>query len=244
MLTHRPAAERGHFDFGWLDTHHTFSFGDYYDPKHMGFRALRVINDDRVAPGAGFPRHGHRDMEIITVVLSGAIEHADSMGHRYVVPAGDVQRMTAGTGVTHSEYNASKTEPLRFLQIWILPDRIGHAPGYQQASFRDGPKNQLRLIASPDGDGGSLTVHQDVRIYAVAFEPAAAPSRNGSGSDPDQPILHELAPGRHAWVQVARGAVTVNGLELSEGDGLAISEERAVTLSAREPAEVIVFDLA
>ncbi|MFT3774532.1 MAG: pirin family protein [Minicystis sp.] len=195
MITVRPARERGHADFGWLDSHHTFSFGDYYDPRHMGFRTLRVINDDRVKGGKGFGTHPHRDMEIVSYVLDGALEHKDSMGTGSVIRPGDVQRMTAGTGVLHSEFNHSKSETVRFLQIWILPERARIEPSYEQKNFPvEQRKNQLRLIASRDGRDGSVTVHQDVAIHAAVLEPGAS-------------VSHTLAQGRHAWVQVARGSV-------------------------------------
>jgi len=232
MLTIRGAGARGHADHGWLDTRHTFSFADYHDPAHMGFRSLRVINEDRVQPGAGFPTHGHRDMEILTWVLAGALEHRDSLGTGSVIRPGDAQRMSAGTGVMHSEYNASATEPVHFLQVWILPERRGLAPGYEQRHFAAGERRgHLRLIASRDGRDGSLVIHQDARVHAGLL-------------DPGQAVTHALASGRHAWVQVARGALTLNGRALEAGDGAAVSDEPALTLVAREPAEVLVFDLA
>jgi quercetin 2,3-dioxygenase len=232
MITIRKAQKRGHFDFGWLDTYHTFSFGDYYDPEFMGFRSLRVINEDHVAPRTGFPKHGHRDMEIITYVLEGALEHNDSMGNGSIIRPGDAQRMTAGTGVTHSEANSSETDPVHLLQIWILPGTRGLKPGYEQKTFSDGEKrNRLRLIASSDGRDGAVTIHQDTSVYASVLEPG-------------QEVVHQMAPGRHAWIQVARGAVTVSGNELDQGDGAAISDESAVTIVASEPSEVLLFDLA
>ncbi len=189
MISIRKAQERGHFDFGWLDTYHTFSFGDYYDPDFMGFRSLRVINEDRVAPRTGFPRHGHRDMEIITYVLEGALEHSDSMGNGSIIRPGDAQRMTAGTGVTHSEANSSETDPVHLLQIWILPGAHGLEPGYEQKTFSDAEKlNQLRLIASADGRNGSVTIQQDASVYASVLEPG-------------QEVVHQVAAGRHAWIQ-------------------------------------------
>jgi redox-sensitive bicupin YhaK (pirin superfamily) len=231
MITLRPARERGHAEHGWLDSRHTFSFADYHDPKHMGFRALRVINEDRVAPGQGFGTHPHRDMEIISYVLDGALEHKDSMGTGSVIRLGDVQRMSAGTGVLHSEFNASKSAPVHFLQIWILPDRAGLPPGYEQKSFPAGERNnQLRLVASKDGRGGALTVHQDVSLYAALLDAGAT-------------VRHPLAPGRHAWVQVARGAVDLGGKRLSAGDGAAVSDEAEIALQAQEASEVLVFDL-
>ncbi|MBK9515959.1 MAG: pirin family protein [Anaeromyxobacter sp.] len=233
MITVRPAAARGHFDHGWLDTSHTFSFAGYQDPAHMGFRALRVLNEDRVAPGEGFGTHAHRDMEILTWVLSGALAHRDSTGGGGVLRPGDVQRMSAGAGVTHSEFNGSDAEPVHFLQVWLLPDRRGHAPSYEQRTFpAAGRQGALQLIASPDGAEGSTTIHQDARVHAAAL----APGRQ---------VALALAPGRHAWVQVARGAVEVNGRRLEAGDGAALSEEPLVTLTGApgEPAEALVFDL-
>lgn len=232
MITRRPSGERGHAQHGWLDSHHTFSFSDYHDPKHMGFRALRVINEDRVAPGKGFGTHPHRDMEIISYVLDGALEHRDSMGTGSVIRPGDVQRMSAGTGVTHSEFNASRTDPVHFLQIWILPEKASLPPSYEQKSFSsEERRNRLRLVASRDGGEGAVTVHQDVALYAAVLDPSAS-------------VTHRLAPGRHAWVQVARGAVDVAGQRLAAGDGAAISDEAEITLQAGEPSEVLVFDLA
>jgi redox-sensitive bicupin YhaK (pirin superfamily) len=232
MITVRKAAARGHTDIGWLDSHHTFSFGDYYDPEHMGFRALRVINDDRVAPGRGFGTHGHRDMEIVSYVLEGELGHKDSMGTGSVIKPGEVQRMTAGTGVTHSEMNASRTAPVHFLQIWIQPAKRGTAPGYEQKAFdlaaRDGA---LRLVASSDGREGSVTVHQDIGLYAGRLAPGAR-------------ARVAISAGRHAYVFVARGALSVNGTALREGDGAALSDERAVELLADGDAEILVFDLA
>jgi redox-sensitive bicupin YhaK (pirin superfamily) len=232
MLTIRPSEARGHVEFGWLDTRHSFSFGHYHDPAHMGFRALRVINEDRVDPGAGFDPHPHRDMEILTYVLSGALEHRDSMGNGSVIRPGDVQRMTAGTGVVHSEQNASATEPVHLLQIWILPARTGLAPGYEQKAFPEAERRgRLRPLASADGREGSVTVHQDVTLYSALL---------GAGES----VRHALAPGRHAWVQVARGAVSVNGETVRAGDGVALSDERSLALEASEDAELLLFDLA
>lgn len=232
MLSLRRSQERGQANFGWLHSRHSFSFGEYHDPAHMGFRTLRVINDDRVAPGAGFPSHPHRDMEIISYVLEGALEHEDSLGTGSVIRPGEVQRMSAGTGIVHSEYNHSKSEPVRFLQIWILPERKGIEPGYEQkqlpAAERQG---RLRLVASRDGREGSLVIHQDADVYAASLGPG------------DQ-VEHALAPGRHAWVQVARGQVRVNGTHLAEGDGAALSDERTVRLEGEEEAELLLFDLA
>jgi quercetin 2,3-dioxygenase len=232
MIRLRPAGERGHFDHGWLDTRHTFSFAEYHDPEHMGFRALRVINEDRVQPGQGFGTHGHRDMEIISYVLSGRLAHKDSMGNGSVIGPGEVQRMTAGTGVLHSEYNASDAEPVHFLQIWILPERYGLAPGYEQRAFPETElRGGLRLVASRDGAQGSVTIHQDVRVHAGLL---------GAGERVELPI----APGRHAWVQVARGRVRLREHGLSAGDGAALEAEATIRLEGLEDAEVLVFDLA
>jgi hypothetical protein len=232
MITKRPGSERGHFDHGWLKTYHTFSFADYRDPSHMGFRQLRVINEDEVGPGMGFPTHGHRDMEIVTYVLEGALEHRDSMGNGSVIRPGDVQRMTAGTGVQHSEFNASTSEPVHLLQIWILPAKAKLAPGYEQTTIAAKDKRGvLRLIASPDGSDGSVTIHQDVRLYVSVLEPG-------------EKVIQDLARGRFAWLQVARGAVTVNGQALVHGDGAAVSDETSLTIAAAAPSEILLFDLA
>lgn len=237
MMTLRKAAERGHANHGWLDSHHTFSFADYYDQKHMGFRALRVINDDRVAAGRGFGTHSHRDMEIISYVLEGELAHKDSMGTGAVIRPGDVQRMSAGTGVTHSEMNPSKTQAVHFLQIWLLPAKQGIAPSYEQKTFAEADKRgQLRLVASADGRDGSISIHTDASVYAGLF-------RDGERAE------LELAAGRHAWVQVARGQVRIGEHVLAEGDGLAVSGERAVIVEgvaggADGDGEVLVFDLA
>lgn len=232
MITLRPAKERGTTDFGWLDSRHTFSFGDYYDPAHMGFRTLRVINDDRVEPGAGFPTHPHRDMEIVTYVLEGAIEHRDSMGNGSVIRAGDVQRMSAGTGVTHSEFNHSKEEALHFLQIWFLPEKRGLEPGYEQKNFsRKDLEGGLRVVVSRDGRDGSVRMNQDAAIYVGLL---------GKGAK----ATHPIPKGRHAWVHVASGAVLLEGKKLVEGDGAAISEEKKISLEGVEPgSRVLVFDL-
>lgn len=232
MLTVRKGTDRGVTQFGgWLDSRHTFSFGDYYDPRHERFRTLRVINDDRVAPGAGFPTHPHRDMEILTCVLSGALEHRDSMGNGEVIRAGEWQAMTAGTGVTHSEFNPSGAEPVHLLQIWILPDRRGHTPGYRQKLFADAEKaGKWRLVASPDAADGSLAIHQDARVYQT---------RLAAG----QTVTHELKPGRGAYLHVATGGVTANGETLVAGDGLAVEDETALTVTGVEPGEVLLFDL-
>ena len=235
MIKVRKANERGHARHGWLDSYHTFSFADYYDPAHMGFRALRVINEDRVVGGEGFGRHSHRDMEIISYVLEGGLEHRDSMGTGAVIRPDDVQRMSAGTGVTHSELNASPSDPVHFLQIWILPDKRGIPPSYEQKTFGRAEKaGRLRLVASPDGgDGpdGSVTIHADARMYAGLF-------------DAGQTAEHALADGRHAWVHVVRGTVRVNGIDLSAGDAVALSAERAVQIEGIDASEVLVFDLA
>jgi len=231
MITIRKAEERGHFDFGWLNTYHTFSFGEYYDPRQMGFRALRVINEDFVHPGRGFPTHGHRDMEIITYVLEGGLAHKDSMGNGSIIRPGDVQRMSAGTGVRHSEANPSTEESVHLLQIWILPDEMDVEPGYEQKRFEDEEKRgRLRLVASPDGQDGSVRIHQDARVSATLL-------------DAGQEVSYELMPGRHAWVQVARGAIAVNGQPLKQGDGAAISGEKELKIAGQEPSEVLLFDL-
>ncbi len=231
MMTLRPSHARGHANHGWLDSFHTFSFADYYDPDFMGFRALRVINEDRVAPRQGFGTHPHRDMEILTYVLEGGLEHRDSMGSHGVIRPGDVQRMTAGTGVLHSEQNPFD-EGVHFLQIWIIPEQRGLKPGYEQKAFsREERQGRFRLVASPDGQDGSLTVHQDVRLHSTLL---------GAGERAE----YTLAPGRHAWVQVARGAGTLNGTALKAGDGVAVSNEDKLVLTATEPSEVLLFDLA
>ncbi|MBI1845859.1 MAG: pirin family protein [Candidatus Rokubacteria bacterium] len=232
MITLRRAGERGGFDHGWLDTRHTFSFADYHDPRHMGFRHLRVINEDRVQGGQGFPRHGHRDMEIISYVLEGELRHHDSLGNGSVIRSGDVQRMSAGTGVLHSEANASPDTVVHFLQIWLLPGQAGLAPGYEQKTFSDADKRgRLRLVASPDGRDGSVMIHQNVELHAAIL-------------DPGRELVHKPAPGRHAWLQVARGAVTLNGARLDQGDGAAVSDEPSLAIVGVEPAEVLLFDLA
>ena len=232
MISIRKNQERGHANHGWLNTYFTFSFADYYDPKHVQFRTLRVLNDDRIEAGAGFPEHPHRDMEIITYVLEGALAHRDSMGNGSVIRPGDVQYMSAGTGVTHSEFNASKSEPAHLLQIWMLPEKKGLKPVYGQKNFAESEKRgKLRLVASPDGRDGSVTVRQGNELYATVL---------GKGES----VRHELKPDRHAYVQVARGSVKLNGTELEEGDGAAISEENAVELTGVKDAEVLMFDLA
>ena len=232
MIRIRRSGERGHAQHGWLDTRHTFSFADYHDPQHMGFRELRVLNDDRVVPAAGFPTHPHRDMEILSYVVEGALAHRDSLGNGSTIRPGDVQRMSAGTGVLHSEFNPSRSEGCRFLQVWIHPERRGIPPSYEQKHFApEERRGRLRLIASRDGREGSLAIHQDVAVYAGLLEAG-------------ERLSHGLAPGRHAWVQVVRGAVRVGGHELEEGDGAAASDEPALELEARGSAEILVFDLA
>lgn len=228
----RRANERGYADHGWLRSFHTFSFADYYSPAHMGFRTLRVINEDRVEGGKGFGTHPHRDMEIISYVLSGALQHKDSMGTGSVIRPGDVQRMSAGTGVTHSEFNASPTDLVHFLQIWILPDQRGYAPGYEQKHFAEVEReNQLRLVASKDGRQGSLTIHQDASLFASLLSP-------------QQQVAHELQPGRYAWLHVARGQVDVNGEQLSAGDAAAFEQAATLSITGREASEILLFDLA
>jgi redox-sensitive bicupin YhaK (pirin superfamily) len=230
MITIHPGAERGRTQVGWLDSQHTFSFGEYFDPRNMGFRALRVINEDRVVPGAGFPTHGHRDMEIVTYVLDGAIAHKDSLGTGSVIRPGEVQRMTAGTGIRHSEFNHSSSDPLHFLQIWILPEKTGLPPGYEQKSFAKQP-GQLRLVGSRDGRDGSITVHQDVDIHAGVL-------RDGDT------VEFKPRPDRHVWLQVARGLVTLNGERLKQGDGAAVSGEPSLKIAGQSDAEIVLFDLA
>ena len=231
MIAIRPASERGHFDHGWLDTHHTFSFADYWDPDQMGFSVLRVINEDRVAPGAGFPAHPHRDMEILTYVLEGALEHRDSMGNGSVIRPGDVQRMSAGTGVIHSEYNASKNDPVHFLQIWILPDRRGIEPGYEQKSLPPAdPHTGLQLVASADGRHDSVKIQQDASVYVAQLAPGAS-------------VSYDLATVRRAWVQVARGEIELNGHALNAGDGARFEGESSIQLRTGSGAEVLLFDL-
>jgi redox-sensitive bicupin YhaK (pirin superfamily) len=232
MLDLRRSQDRGHANHGWLDSFHSFSFADYYDPAHMGFGALRVINEDRVKPGMGFGTHGHRDMEIVSYVLSGALEHKDSLGNGSVIRPGNVQRMSAGTGVRHSEFNPSADDPAHFLQIWILPDVTGIAPGYEEKTFTEADKRgRLRLIASPDGREGSVTIHQDARILAGLFDGAES-------------ATHALSAGRRAYVHVARGEATVNGQSLGAGDALKLAGEAAVRIESGRGAEVLVFDLA
>lgn len=231
MMTLRRADERGHANHGWLDSHHTFSFAGFYDPAQMGFRALRVINEDRVAPRQGFGTHPHRDMEIITYVLSGEIEHRDSLGTHGVLRAGELQRMTAGTGVRHSEMNPGEA-PLHFLQIWLLPERTGLPPSYEQKAFPPNERQgRFRLVVSPGGEDGSLRVHQDARLYSTLL---------GPGEQAQQ----KLSPDRHGWLQLARGRGRLNGLPVEAGDGVALSQEELLTLVADEPLEALLFDLA
>lgn len=227
----RRSEDRGHGNYGWLDTKHSFSFAGYYDPKHMGFRALRVINDDRVTGGQGFGTHPHRDMEIISYVVEGALEHKDSLGNGSVIRPGEVQRMTAGTGVTHSEYNHSATDALRFLQIWVLPDEMGLRPGYEQKFFGDERRGKLRLVASPNGAEGSVQIHQDVSMFASVLEDG-------------ERVTHELAQGRHAWLQIVRGTVVVGGVELAEGDGAAFNDAVSICIESVGESELVLFDLA
>jgi redox-sensitive bicupin YhaK (pirin superfamily) len=232
MIDILKSGERGHVNHGWLDSHFTFSFADYFNPKHVQFRTLRVMNDDRVAGGGGFPKHPHRDMEIVTYVLEGALEHKDSMDNGSVIKPGDVQYMSAGTGVAHSEFNASKTEPVHLYQIWMLPEKQGLRPTYDQKNFSEAEKRgKLRLVASPDGRDGSVKIRQDNELYATVL---------GAG----ETVKHELKPARHAYVQVARGSVKLNGTPLETGDGAAISAEKAVELAGVKDAEVLLFDLA
>jgi len=230
MITIRKAIDRGHANHGWLDTHHTFSFADYRDPEHMGYRTLRVINEDVVAPGAGFAPHSHRDMEIITYVLDGAVAHKDSTGGGGVIRPGEVQYMCAGTGVTHSEYNASDSEPLHLYQIWVLPNAKGLKPGYAQKAFGDERGGVFRLVASPDGREGSLKINQDTALYASLLEDGAE-------------IEHSLQEGRHGWLQVARGGVEIGGAIMQAGDGAMIEGETLLRLKALAPAELLLFDL-
>ena len=231
MITIRPSSQRGDADHGWLHSRHSFSFADYRDPAHMGFRSLRVINEDKVAPGRGFGAHWHRDMEIISYVLEGSIEHKDSMGTGSIIQPGDVQRMTAGTGVQHSEYNHSKQEPVHFLQIWIVPEAARLEPSYEQKTFAAEEKQgKLRLVAAQGGRDGAVTVHQDMALYATLLAPG-------------ERVVHTIGRG-HAWVQVVRGVITLNGEELEAGDGAAVTDERELTIEGVEAAEVLLFDLA
>jgi redox-sensitive bicupin YhaK (pirin superfamily) len=232
MLAIRHSHDRGHANFGWLDSRHTFSFGHYYDPEFMGFGPLRVINEDRVQPAKGFDTHGHRDMEIISYVLDGALEHKDSMGNGSVIRPGDVQRMSAGTGVRHSEFNASETVPVHFLQIWILPEKQGLEPGYEQRHFAaDDKRGRLRLVGSRDGREGSVTIHQDADLYATLLGDADA-------------VSHEFSPGRKGWVQVARGNALLNDEQLGAGDGAAVEGPATIRVTGSPEAEILLFDMA
>lgn len=226
----RRAEDRGHANHGWLNSYHTFSFANYYDPRYMGFRALRVINDDTVLGGGGFDMHPHRDMEIISYVLSGALQHRDSMGTEAVMRAGDVQRISAGTGVLHSEFNYSPIEPVHFLQIWLMPDQKGLKPRYGEKSFANAPYGQLNLVASKSGRDGSLAINQDADLYLAKLQPQTE-------------VAHRLTSGRHAWVHVAEGEVRVNGKELKAGDAMALTAEPTVELASRQPSQVLLFDL-
>jgi redox-sensitive bicupin YhaK (pirin superfamily) len=232
MITIRKSNDRGHADHGWLNTRFTFSFADYFDPEHVQFRTLRVMNDDRISGGAGFPTHPHKDMEIVTYVLEGALAHKDSMGNGSVIRPGDVQYMSAGTGVAHSEFNASGKETVHLYQIWMFPDKKGYKPVYDQKHFEEAEKSgKLRLVASPDGRDGSVKIRQDNELYATVLGPG-------------QVVKHELRPDRHAYVQVARGSVALNGEKLETGDGAAISGEQALELRGVAKAEILLFDLA
>jgi hypothetical protein len=232
MFRVRQAAGRGHFDHGWLDTHHTFSFGDYYDPAHTGFRSLRVVNDDRVAPGQGFGMHGHKDMEIVTYVLEGSLAHKDSMGNGSLIRAGELQRMTAGTGIRHSEFNPSDTDWVHLYQIWLLPQQKGLEPGYEELALTNEEKlGRFRLVASPESAEGSLTIHQDAHLYLASLSPG-------------QSVSQKIGPGRAAWLQVLRGSVNVLENALVAGDGVAVTDEDGVAVRADAPSEVLLFDLA
>ncbi|MBC7692219.1 MAG: pirin family protein [Methylotenera sp.] len=232
MINIRRSNDRGHAQHGWLESYHTFSFANYHDPKFNGFRDLLVINDDRVQPGQGFGKHGHRDMEIITYMVEGELEHKDSMGTGSVIRPGDIQRMSAGKGVQHSEFNHSKDKPLHLLQIWITPAKEGDQPSYEEKKFTaEEKKNRLKLIVSPTGEDGSVTIHQNAKLYSGLL-------------DEGKEVDHQLAPGRHAWVQVIKGALDLNGESLMAGDGAAISETGALNFVARENTEVLLFDLA
>jgi hypothetical protein len=231
MITIRPSAERGHFRTDWLDSRHTFSFDTYYDPQHMGFRALRVINEDVVQPANGFPLHRHENMEVITVVLSGQLKHEDDLGHGAVIGPGEVQRFSAGTGIRHSEFNPSDSRPVHLLQIWILPEHKGLPPGYEQKSFNEEERGHLQLIGSRDGRNGSVTIHQDVALYRGRLSA-------------EERLSHELAAGRHIWLQMASGILQLNGHTLQGGDGAAVSDERELSLMAAKEATFLLFDLA
>ena len=232
MITLRPAGERGANKIDWLDTKFTFSFDQYYDPNHMGFRDLRVMNEDVIAPGGGFPLHPHRNMEIVTYILEGQLEHKDSMGNGSVIAPGQIQRMTAGRGVTHSEFNQSNENPVHLYQIWILPRESGLEPGYEDLTFDlDKPRDRWRLLVSPDGEDGTALIHQDVKIHAARL-------------DSGKTLEHTITAGRHAWAQVARGAITLNGTAMTAGDGAAVSDESQLTLAAEQDSEILLFDLS
>jgi redox-sensitive bicupin YhaK (pirin superfamily) len=232
MIAIRKSSDRGHLNHGWLDTYHTFSFGEYYDPAQMSFRTLRVMNEDRVAPGQGFGMHGHRDMEIVTYVLSGALEHKDSLGHGEVLRPGELQRMSAGRGIRHSEFNPSSDEAVHLYQIWLMPREMGLEPSYEQKAFPAAERqNRLRLVASPTGEEGSLTIQQDARLYLTTLDAGVE-------------LPFQLAPNRHGWLQILSGAVSLNGQPLAAGDGAAISGEEELSLLAAGPSEVLLFDLA
>jgi redox-sensitive bicupin YhaK (pirin superfamily) len=230
MISVRKANDRGHTKIDWLDSRHTFSFGDYFDPNENGFSVLRVLNDDWVAPGQGFGTHPHRDMEIITYVLQGEVEHRDSLGNRSVIPSGDVQRMTAGTGIRHSEFNSSKTEPLHLLQIWLLPDAAGLTPGYEQQSLGDRAKGRLTLVASPAGEDGALKIHQDASLYIGSFEAAQVNEK-------------AIVPGRKVYIHVACGQIAANGVVLAGGDGAKVTGDTHIRLTAEKSSEILLFDL-
>jgi quercetin 2,3-dioxygenase len=232
MINLRKAGQRGHFDHGWLNTYHTFSFASYYDPDHMGFRSLRVMNEDRVKPGMGFGMHGHQDMEILTYVLEGGLAHKDSLGNGAVLRPGELQRMSAGTGIRHSEFNPSKDEPVHFNQIWMLPDADGLTPRYEQRKYSDAERSgKLKLVAAKDAKDGALAIHQNAQVYSALLAPGEKAS-------------YTLAPARHAWVQVARGAVKINGESMQAGDGAAVSQETLVELEAQDASDILLFDLA
>jgi redox-sensitive bicupin YhaK (pirin superfamily) len=232
MMKIRKSKERGHVEHGWLTSNHTFSFADYYDPEHMGFRSLRVINEDWVTPSEGFDTHPHKDMEIVTYIVEGAVKHKDSMGNGSTIRPGEVQRMTAGTGVQHSEFNESDRETLHLLQIWILPEKKGLEPGYEQKAFSESDRrNRLKLVASRDGRDGSVVIHQDAQLYASVLESGAQ-------------VEHDLKPGRGAWLQIVKGKLEINGKSLEAGDGAAISDEKSLKISARDRSEFLLFDLA
>jgi redox-sensitive bicupin YhaK (pirin superfamily) len=231
MITFRDRMARGQSRIGWLDSRHTCSFAHYQDPAQMGFRSLRVINEDRVIPGAGYPRHGHSDIEIISYVLEGALDHRDGLGNGTIIRPGEVQRMSAGTGIRHSEFTPSKTEPVDFLQVWIIPDRAGLPPSYEQKTFPiDERRGTLRLVAAPDGRNGTVTVHQDARLFVANLEAG-------------ERVVHDIENGHGVWLQLARGILAVNGTEMREGDGAAVEEEPAIIVEAETHAEFLLFDM-